>query len=128
MQRAKVTHIHEIEGIVLRGGGAWPPASPWVWQDSWWDAQNNQKSIILSFRFDSPVNGGGTLAFQGCDYDLDPQCPWQYLIVVRSNGTRVTHQIPRASRTGTITTAQLAAVGLNVFTDIGSITVGVSPT
>jgi hypothetical protein len=113
--------------MIPMGGGKWPPASPWVWQDTWWDANNNPKSIILSFRFDDNVTGGGTLAFQGCDYDLDPACPWQYLIVVRSDGTRITHQIPRISRTGTITATQLAAVGLHIFTDIGSITVGETP-
>lgn len=127
MATAKTTRLTEVQADILKGGGAWPPASPWIWQDSWWDAQNNQRSIVLTFRFDSPVNGGGTLTFQGCDYDLDPQCPWEYLIVVRSDGTRITHHIPRGARTGTITTAQLATVGLNKFTDIGSITVGVSP-
>lgn len=111
----------------VKGGGRWPPASPWVWQASWWDAAGNPKSIVLTFRFDDAVTGGGTFAFAGCDYDLDPQCPWQYLIVVRSDGTRITHQIPRGNRTGTITSTQLAAVGLNKFTDIGSVTVGVSP-
>ena len=110
------------------GGGKWPPASPWVWSDSWWDSQSNARSIVLSFRFDDNVTGGGTFALQGCDYNLDPQCPWGWLIVVRSNGTRITQQIPRGSRTGTITATQLASVGLNVFTDIGSITAGVSST
>lgn len=111
-------------------GGAWPPASPWVWQDSWWDAQGNQRSIVLSFRFDPSVafGGTGTFAFLGCDYDLDPQCPWGWLIVVRSDGTRITQQIPRIARTGTITTAQLASRGLNKFTDIGSITAGTTST
>jgi hypothetical protein len=124
MQGAKITKLSEIP---LKGGGQWPPPSPWVWQDSWWDAQGIARSIVLSFRFDDTNTGTGTLAFQGCDYDLDPACPWQYLIVVRSDGTRITHQIPRTARTGTITMAQLAAVGLNKFTDIGSVTVGVSP-
>lgn len=104
------------------GGGAWPPPSPWVWQDSWWDAQGNPKSIVLTFRYDNT-----TFAFAGCDYDLDPQCPWSWLIVVRSDGGRITQQIPRGNRTGTITAAQLATVGLNKFTDIGSITVGATP-
>ncbi|MFB9925980.1 hypothetical protein ACFORO_12625 [Amycolatopsis halotolerans] len=104
--------------------GAWPPASPWVCQFSWYDATGAQKNIVLSIRFDSPVNGGGTNALQGVDYDLDPACPWAWLIVVRSDGTRITHQIPRVSRTGTITAAQLTAIGLNSFLDIGSVTVG----
>jgi hypothetical protein len=111
-------------GAIVRGGGRWPPASPWVWQDSWWDAQGAQKSIVLSFRFDDAVTGGGTFALQGMDYDLDPACPWAWLIVVRSDGTRITQQIPRTSRTGTITTTQLSARGLNAFTDIGSVTAG----
>lgn len=106
--------------------GAWPPASPWVWQASWWDAQGAQKSIVLSFRFDDAVTGGGTFALQGMDYDLDPACPWAWLIIVRADDTRITQQIPRTSRTGTITTTQLSARGLNLFTDIGSVTVGVS--
>lgn len=129
MQSAKTAHLSTLGAEVLKGGGAWPPASPWVWQASWWDANGNPKSIILSFRFDAPVTQGGTgtLAFQGCDYDLDPACPWQYLIVVRADGAKVTHQIPRGARTGTITSTQLAAVGLHIFTDIGSVTVGVSP-
>jgi hypothetical protein len=110
------------------GGGAWPPSSPYLWSDSWWDAQGNAKTIALSIRFDSPVNGGGTNVLQGVDYDLDPACPWSYLIVVKPDGTRIAQQIPRTARTGTITAAQLASVGLNLFTDIGSITVGVSAT
>ncbi len=106
------------------GGGAWPPASPWVWQDSWVDAGGNQKDLIISVRFDSPVNGGGTLALQGVDYDLDPSCPWQYLIVVKPDGTRIVQQIPRTARTGTIGKAALASRGLTSFNDIGSITAG----
>ena len=75
---------------------------------------------MLTFRYDDT-----TFAFLGVDYDLDPACPWEFLIVVKSDGTtRLTRQIPRGSRTGTITTAQLAAFGLAKFTDIGSITVG----
>lgn len=107
-------------------GSAWPPASPWVWSDSWWDG-NNEHSITLSFRFDSPVNGGGTLALQGLDYDIDPNCPWRYLIVVKPDGTRITQKIPDGGRTGTINATVLANRGLSTFTDLGSITAGVTP-
>ena len=109
------------------GGGAWPPASPYTWVGTWWNAQNAKREIILSIRFDSPVNGGGTNALQGVDYDLDPQCPWEYLIIVKSDGTVLSRQIPRGSRTGTITAAQLHNFGLDSFLDIGSITVGSTP-
>jgi hypothetical protein len=107
--------------------GAWPPASPWVWKDSWWNG-NAEYSVVLSFRFDSPVNGGGTNQLQGCDYDLDPDCPWKYLIIVRAtDNARLVQKIPSVSRTGTITAQQLHNFGLDLFTDIGSVTVGVSP-
>jgi hypothetical protein len=124
MQPAKITHMATERASVVAAHGAWPPASPYVWQDSWTDAQGVSKSIVLAFRFDSPVNGGGTLVLQGLDYDLDPACPWAFLIVVKPDTSRVTRQIPRGARTGTVTAAQLAAVGLSTFTDIGSITVG----
>lgn len=105
---------------------AWPPASPWVWTDSWWDGPTAY-SITLSVRFDSPVNGGGTLALQGVDYDVDPNCPWRYLIVDKPDGTRIAQKIPDGGRTGTIGPAGLASRGLSTFTDIGSITAGSSP-
>lgn len=124
MQRAKITHMAEERGTTALGRGAWPPASPYVWQDSWTDPQGNRRTIVLSWRFDSPVNGGGTNVLQGLDYDLDPQCPWEILIVVRSDGVRITQQIPRTARTGTIGPTPLANRGLNTFLDIGSITVG----
>lgn len=127
MATAKLTHLREVQADILKGGGQWPPPSPWIWQDSWWNAQGAPRSIVLTFRFDDTNTGGGTLAFQGCDYDLDPQCPWEWLIVVRSDGVRITHQIPRTARTGTITAAQLSLRGLNKFTDIQSITVGATP-
>lgn len=101
------------------GRGAWPPSSPYVWSDSWIDSQGNQKSLTLTFRYDNT-----TFVFAGLDYDLDPQCPWEFLIIVKSDGTRLTRQIPRGSRTGTVTAAQLATFGLAKFTDIGSITAG----
>lgn len=123
-QLAKLTVLDEHASEILKGGGRWPPASPYVWQDSWYDAQGSQKSIVLTFRFDDAVTGGGTFNFTGVDFDLDPACPWQVLIIVRSDGTRITHSIPRVSRTGTISPAQLATHGLNKFTDIGSITAG----
>lgn len=110
------------------GRGAWPPASPWVWSDTWWDAQQNPKVISLSWRFDSPVNGGGTNALQGLDYDVDPNCPWRWIILVKPDGTKITHQIPQGGRTGTITATQLAAIGLTTFADVSnSITVGATP-
>lgn len=105
---------------------AWPPASPWVWSDSWWDGDTPQ-SITLSVRFDSPVNGGGTLALQGVDYDVAPGCPWRYLIVDKPDGTRVAQKIPDGGRAGTIGPNGLASRGLSTFTDIGSITVGANP-
>lgn len=104
---------------------AWPPASPWVWTDSWW-VGDIPYSITLSVRFDSPVNGGGTLALQGVDYDIDPNCPWRYLIVDKPDGTRIAQKIPDGGRTGTIGPGPLAARGLSTFTDIASITAGVS--
>lgn len=104
---------------------AWPPASPWVWTDSWWDG-DIPHDITLSVRFDSPVNGGGTLALQGVDYDIDPGCPWRYLIVDKPDGTRIAQKIPDGGRTGTIGPVALASRGLSTFTDIGSITVGVT--
>lgn len=109
------------------GGGAWPPASPWVWIGRWWNASNQPFEIVLNIRFDSPVNGGGTNALQGVDYDLDPQCPWEYLIVGRSDGVLLSRQIPRTTRTGTITASQLHTFGLDSFLDIGYITVGSIP-
>lgn len=107
------------------GGGAWPPASPWVYQADWMQA-GNLFSLTLSFRFDSPVNGTGTLALQGLDYDVDPNCPWSWVIVVKPDGTRITQQIPRAARSGTIGAAALATRGLTSFNDLGSITVGLT--
>lgn len=108
--------------------GAWPPASPWVWTDSWYDANGTAASATLSFRFDSPVNGGGTNQLQGCDWTLDANCPWTWLIVVKADGTRLTQQIPatKQNRSGTITAQQLHNFGLDLFTDIGSVTVGVN--
>lgn len=108
--------------------GPWPPASPYVWTSTWNDRAGSPMTLSLSFRFDSPVNGGSTNALQGVDYDLDPRCPWEYIIIMKSDGvTRLTRQIPRVARTGTITTAQLHTFGLDSFLDIGSITVGDSP-
>jgi hypothetical protein len=124
MQRAKTTHMDTERAGANLGRGIWPPASPWVWKDSWWDTNMVEKSIVLTWSFDDAVTGGGTLAFTSLAYDLDPQCPWEWLIVIKPNLTRITQQIPRGARTGTITSAQLAAKGLHVFTDIGSITVG----
>lgn len=123
-QRAPVVNLKSVEAVVARGGGAWPPASPYVWIGSWWTTNGQERQIILSFRFDSPVNGGGTNALQGLDYDLDPGCPWEVLIIVTATGTQLKQHIPRASRTGTITANQLHNFGLDTFLDIGSITVG----
>lgn len=109
------------------GHGTWPPASPWIWQDSWYDANGAQKTIVLTWRFDDTVTGGSTLALQGLDYDVDPACPWRYLIIVKPDGTRITHQIPAGGRTGTISAAVLATAGLSTFTDLGSTTVGATP-
>lgn len=123
--KAPVQMPHAMAATVLRGGGAWPPASPWLYQADWTQA-TKLYSLTLSFRFDSPVNGGGTLALQGLDYDVDPNCPWNWIIVVKPDHTRITQQIPRASRSGTVTAAQLAAKGLTSFNDLASITVGVN--
>jgi len=108
------------------GGGAWPPASPWVWTDQWWQG-GQPYSITLSFRFDSPVNGSGTLALQGLDYDVDPNCPWRYIIVDKPDGSRISQRIPAGGRTGTVTAGQLASRGLTSFNDLGSITAGENP-
>lgn len=121
MQTAKITHMHEVRAGIIAGRGAWPPPSPWIWQDSWWTPAMVKRDIILTWNFD------GGLAFTSLGYDLDPGCPWEYLIVTKPDSTRITHQIPRVSRTGTITAAQLLAKGLHLFTDIASITVGSSP-
>ena len=108
--------------------GPWPPASPYVWITRWNDRAGNPMAMILTFNFDSPVNGSGTNALQSLDYDLDPRCPWEFIIIVKSDGViRLTRQIPRAARTGSITAVQLHNFGLDSFLDIGSITVGDSP-
>lgn len=109
--------------IVAKGGGAFP-ASPYVWADSWWTANGAERKIILSIRFDSPTNGGGTNVLQGLDYDLDPGCPWEVLIITKPDGTVLKQHIPRTTRTGTITAVQLHNFGLDSFLDIASITVG----
>lgn len=127
MQTAKITHMHKVRAEIIAGRGVWPPPSPWVWQDSWWTVAMMKRDIILTWNFDDAVTGGGTLAFTSVAYDLDPACPWEWLIITKPDTTRVTHQIPRTSRTGTITAAQLLAKGLHLFTDIASITVGSSP-
>lgn len=121
--QAKTVHLDQVSQVIISGRGAWPPASPWVWQDSWWQG-DNEYSLILSVRFDSPVNGTGTLVLQGLDYDIDPNCPWRWLIVVKPDGTRVTQQIPQGGRTGTVGAAALATKGLTSFNDLGSITAG----
>lgn len=107
-------------------GGAWPPASPWVWASQWWDTEGNPQAITLSVRFDSPVNGGGTLALQGLDYDIDPGCPWRFILVDKPDGTRTAVQIPAGGRSGTISKAALNTRGFMSFSDIGQITAGVT--
>lgn len=116
--------LQRIGDVVTFGGGAWPPASPWVWQDSWWDPAGNEYAIILAVYFDSPVNGAGTLALQKVDYDVDPNCPWRNLIVTKPDGAVITQRIPDQGRTGTIGKTALNSRGLVLFTDIGSITAG----
>lgn len=106
------------------GGAPWPPASPWVWTDSWWGTDGLPYDITLSVRFDSPVNGGGTLALQGVDYDIDPNCPWRYIIVDKPDGTRIAQRIPDGGRTGTVGKNALNTRGLVLFTDIAQITAG----
>jgi hypothetical protein len=102
---------------------AWPPASPYVWTAAWdGDTQNN--SITLTVNFDSPVNGGGTLALQGIDYDIDPGCPWRFIIIDKPDHTRIALHIQQGGRSGTFNQASLSARGLNTFSDIAQITVG----
>lgn len=124
--RAKTVDLERVRTLVARGGGAWPPASPWVWQDSWWDPAGHEYAIILSVRFDPPValGGTGTLTLLGVDYDIDPNCPWRNLIVTKPDGTVITQRIPDQGRTGTIGKNGLNSRGLTTFTDIGSVTAG----
>jgi len=126
-QHPPITHLSVMRTIVAKGGGAWPPPSPYVWTASWWDTAGNPFQIVLTIRFNSSFSGGDN-ALLGVDYDLDPKCPWEYLIVVRAtDNAKLVRQIPRSSRTGTLSPTQLHNFGLDLFTDIGSITVGVSP-
>ena len=110
----------------------WPPPSPWVWTDSWWGTDGLPYDITLWVRFDSTTNAdgtpnpAGTLALQGVDYDIDPNCPWRYIIVDKPDGTRIAQQIPQGGRTGTIGKNALNTRGLVLFTDIGDITAGVT--
>lgn len=109
-------------------GSARPPASPYVWSDSWYDKNGVAHAFTLTFNFDSPVNGGGTNVITSLDYSIDAQCPWQYIIVERStDGVLLSHQIPNGSHSGSLTQAQVNSYGLTLFTDIGYITVGANP-
>jgi hypothetical protein len=107
------------------GAGSWPPdTSPYVWQDHWWDAAGQPKTMTAQIFFDAGV----TNQLQRVDYDIDPDCPWRFLIVVRADQVRLSQQLPTApgQRNGSISRAQLVSRGLDVFLDIASITVGVA--
>lgn len=105
--------------------GPWPPASPWVWGDSFWDQDGSPHPLTFYVRFDSPVNGGGTLVLDSIDYERDPECPWHFMIVDRADSVRVSLEM--TGETGTFDTAALNGIGLEMFDDIGSLTAGVSP-
>lgn len=102
---------------------AWPPASPWIWTDQWWDG-NTPFNISLTIRFDSPVNGSGTLALQGIDYDCDSGCPWRFILIDKPDHSRTALPIPPGNLSGTFNPASLAGRGLNTFTDLAQVTVG----
>jgi hypothetical protein len=105
--------------------GPWPPASPWVWGDSFWDEDGNQHPLTFYVRFDSPVNGTGTLVLQGIDYERDSEVPWDYMIVDRADAERVSLEM--TGETGTFGPEELNGIGLETFDDIGSLTAGVNP-
>jgi hypothetical protein len=88
------------------GGGAWPPPSPYVWRQPWWDQAGNAFFISLTFRYSDTA----PRAVLGMDYDLDPGCPWNTLQMRKADGAILEQQIPRTARTGTVTAVQLAAV------------------
>jgi hypothetical protein len=95
-----------------------------VWQDSWYDSAGQAKTMTAQIFFDV----GATNQLQRVDYDIDVDCPWRFLIVVKPDGTRLSQHLPTApgQRTGSISRSQLLSRGLDVFDDIGSITVGVT--
>jgi hypothetical protein len=105
--------------------GPWPPASPWVWGDSFWDQDGNPHPLTMYVYFDSPVNGGGTLTLDRIDYERDAENPWHYMIVDRADSERVSLEM--TAETGTFGTAALNDIGLESFNDIGSLTAGVNP-
>jgi hypothetical protein len=88
------------------GFGAWPPPPPYQWSAQWWDNNGNMFQIILTFRYSNTT----PRPVLGMDYDLDPGCPWNTLQLRKADGAILEQQIPRTTRTGTVTAAQLANV------------------
>lgn len=86
--------------------GAWPLPSPYVWTALWWDATGNPFAITLTFRYVDTA----PRPVLGMDYNLDPGCPWNTLQMRKADGAILEQQIPRTTRTGTVTATQLANV------------------